>query len=206
MIDVHVDEVVLGDGIVAVPELEDVGVELFTLLGRAEDAAGAEESGEREVVGADGAVEHFGVEQEDVDINAGRHEIAIEDGIVEEDVGFGNAVEHLESVVQVVMMMTTMGLLVVKAQLLDNPADGVVVGGEAEADDLGVEPLELGHGRARVECILQVGVLMIGLLLVLVMDEEYLRRHPHRSSFATQPMFTLHLPPPPQHNLLITLV
>lgn len=57
-----------------------------------------------------------------------------------------------------------MGLLLVKAQLLDNPAHGVVVGEEAEADDLGVEPLELGHGSARVECIVQVGVLMIGLL------------------------------------------
>lgn len=83
MIDVHVDEIVLGDGIAAVPELEDVGVELCTHLDRVGDAAGAELGGEGEVAGADGAVEQFGVELEDVDINAGRHEIAIENGIVE---------------------------------------------------------------------------------------------------------------------------
>lgn len=73
-----------------------------------------------------------------------------------------------------------MGLLLIKAQLLDNPTDGVVVGGEAEADDLGVEPLELGHGSARAECIVQVGVLMIGL-----MGEEHRPRQPHLSSFAS---------------------
>lgn len=183
VIDVHVHEVVLRDDNVAVPELEDVGVELFTLLRSAGDAAGAEEGGEGEVVGAEVAVEHFGVEVEedgeaDVDISAGRHEIAIEDGIVEEDVGFGNAVEHLESVVQVAMMMIMELLLSVKAQLLDNPADGVVVGGEAEADDLGVELLELGHRRTRVECIVQVGVpTTTDLVLVVVLEEEHMRRH-----------------------------
>lgn len=97
-----------------------------------------EQAGEGEAVGPGAASEHQGVEI----VGKGSDE-----GVVDERVGAGEGEEELESVVGVAG----------EGGELDEAAGGVVVEVEAEADELGVELVELGHGGAGGEGGEEVG-------------------------------------------------
>lgn len=133
------DQIVLREPISAEPKFENMGVELLPFFNSVLGAAGSHDGREREFVGRNGSVKHLGVEVEAVSGGLGG-QVGSDDGVVDEGVRVWNCVEQLEGVAEIARRG--------EGAELEDATDGIVVGGEAEADDLGVELLELGHGGA----------------------------------------------------------
>lgn len=133
---VHVDQIVLRKPIIPEPEFEDVGVELPPLV---KGRAGSYEGREREPIGSHRLVQHLYVEEDGAGGEAAV-EVASDDGIIYEGVRVREALEDTEGVIEVLVGGRRDG-----AEFDDAP-HGVVVGGETEADELGVELAEVvGH-------------------------------------------------------------
>lgn len=132
------NQIVLREGISAKTQFENMGVDLSPLLDCIFNATGSDERRKCEFVGRDALVQHLGVE---VDAVSGEWslEVGPYDGVVDKGVWVVNFVEQLESVVEIAILREG-------AELKDS-AHGIVIGGEAKADDLRVELLELVHGR-----------------------------------------------------------
>lgn len=133
------NQIVQGEPVSSKPKFQNMGVELFPFFNSVLEAAGSDDGREGEFVGRNGSVKHLGVE---VDAGSGGLglQVGSDDGVVDEGVWVGDFFEQLEGVVEIAEWR--------EGAELEDATDGVVVCGEAEADDLGVELLELGHGGA----------------------------------------------------------